>query len=35
MKNNTDKNIKKYGIICLDLDETLFHTKNHRIFFTI
>lgn len=33
MKNNTDKNIKKYGIICLDLDETLFHTKNHRIFF--
>tara|TARA_B100001564_G_scaffold186141_1_gene156345 strand:- start:11842 stop:12498 length:657 start_codon:yes stop_codon:yes gene_type:complete len=33
MKNNKDKNIKKYGIICLDLDETLFHTKNHRIFF--
>ena len=23
----------KYGIICLDLDETLFHTKNHQIFF--
>tara|TARA_Y100001958_G_C21139935_1_gene478896 strand:+ start:115 stop:765 length:651 start_codon:yes stop_codon:yes gene_type:complete len=33
MKNNTNKNIKKYGIICLDLDETLFHTKNHRIYF--
>ena len=28
MKENT-----KYGIICLDLDETLFHTKNHQIFF--
>jgi TFIIF-interacting CTD phosphatase-like protein len=23
----------KYGIICLDLDETLFHTKNHHIYF--
>jgi len=23
----------KYGIICLDLDETLFHTKNNHIFF--
>ena len=28
MKENT-----KYGIICLDLDETLFHTKNHHIHF--
>ena len=28
MKDNT-----KYGIICLDLDETLFHTKNHHIYF--
>jgi len=27
------KNDIKYGIICLDLDETLFHTKNHQIFF--
>ena len=24
---------KKHGIICLDLDETLFHTKNHQIYF--
>ena len=23
----------KFGIICLDLDETLFHTKNHCIYF--
>ena len=23
----------KYGIICLDLDETLFHTKNNHIYF--
>tara|TARA_B100001996_G_scaffold341455_1_gene295510 strand:+ start:783 stop:1415 length:633 start_codon:yes stop_codon:yes gene_type:complete len=23
----------KYGIICLDLDETLFHTKNNKIYF--
>jgi TFIIF-interacting CTD phosphatase-like protein len=23
----------KYGIVCLDLDETLFHTKNHHIYF--
>ena len=23
----------KFGIICLDLDETLFHTKNHHIYF--
>ena len=23
----------KFGIICLDLDETLFHTKNHQIYF--
>ena len=28
MKDDT-----KYGIICLDLDETLFHTKNHHIYF--
>ena len=27
------KNEIKYGIVCLDLDETLFHTKNHHIFF--
>ena len=29
MKNKNDK----YGIICLDLDETLFHTKNRHIYF--
>lgn len=28
MKDDT-----KYGIVCLDLDETLFHTKNHHIYF--
>ena len=28
MKDDKDT---KYGIICLDLDETLFHTKNHKI----
>ena len=27
------KEDSKYGIICLDLDETLFHTKNHHIYF--
>ncbi len=28
MKDDT-----KYGIVCLDLDETLFHTKNYHIYF--
>ena len=28
MKDDT-----KYGIVCLDLDETLFHTKNNHIYF--
>lgn len=36
IKQNIDKNtssIKKFGIIVLDLDETLFHTKNGIVFY--